>query len=134
MATADPASSTASSVAKARRLRQKNIVKLHSKIERRKVEVKKTIKLLKQYKVQTVKHLERGQMDIVDRQNDVNLLIAEYKNECRNLAYEDYKDIQEFYLWAKAEIVQCSQCALENMPVEDNRGIVEAINNIIKHC
>ncbi|CDR96645.1 hypothetical protein BBBOND_0305480 [Babesia bigemina] len=122
------------SLEEARQMRETQARRLEAKIERRKAQVKETMKALRQHKTALATRLQKRQAEIVELKNEFDMVMADYKLECRKLAEQDSKDLHEFYLWAKDEIAKCAQSALERAPVEDNTEIMRALNVILKNC
>ncbi|ORM40219.1 uncharacterized protein BXIN_1363 [Babesia sp. Xinjiang] len=118
----------------ARRVREQQSQRLSEKIERRRAYVKKTMKTLRHYKVVIAARLEKRQAQMLEWKNEVDMVMADYRADCRKLAEEDAKELHEFYLWAKDEIVKCAKTAAERAPVEDNSAILRAINTMLKNC
>ncbi|GBE58706.1 metalloprotease, putative [Babesia ovata] len=122
------------SLEEARKMREAQTQRLGAKIERRKAQVKETMKALREHKNALATRLQKRQSEIVELKNEHDVVMADYKMECRKLAEQDSKDLHEFYLWAKDEIANCAQSALESAPVEVNTAIMKALNVILKNC
>ncbi|GIX61442.1 carboxylating nicotinate-nucleotide diphosphorylase [Babesia caballi] len=118
----------------ARERRERQAEKLAAKIERRRAQVKGAMKVLRQYKGALAAQLERSQRAMLEAKNELDIVMADYRTECRKLAEEDSRDLQEFYLWAKDEIMKCADAALERAPVEDNTAIMKALQVMLKNC
>lgn len=97
-------------------------------------QIKSTVKLLKQHKANIASQLEKQQLQVLECKSEVDRIMSEYKNGCHTLAEKDTKDLQEFYTWAKEEIIKCTDATLKGAPIEDNRDIRLAIGALLKNC
>ncbi|GFE53436.1 DNAJ domain, putative [Babesia ovis] len=107
---------------------------LTKKMERKRTDVKSTMRVLRQYKNIIASRVDARRTMLLEKKNELDTVMADYRMECRKLAEEDAKELHEFYLWAKDEIVKCAKTAAERAPVEDNTEILKALNIMLKNC
>ncbi|KAG6440074.1 hypothetical protein BBOV_III008405 [Babesia bovis T2Bo] len=100
----------------------------------RKIDHKRIIKTLKQYKECVSRKVAARRLQIFEKKTELETLMSEYRIECQKLADQDTRELHEFYFMAKDEISKCAGNTYERCPVELNNDIIRMLRVMLKYC